>query len=448
MAFEPRYDGVVERVAYGGQGVVRLDGFVVFVPGVLPGEKIRFRIRSDRRTYAQGELLEVLEAAPGRRPPECPLMTRPRGLGPEAISICPGCAYGHMTYERELELKQEQFEEVLSRLGGLKKVVCQKPIGAPRPLQYRNKLVLHAQKDSTETTLGYLGVDNRTVLDIPACPLAVPPLNELLATLRAKPGFFQTLRHDMDVTLRWTERDGALFWRGEPEARDPWLLEATPAGPLLVPRDGFFQVNPWSAALLIETVQAVLRQAKPGRFVDLYCGAGLFSLAAARCGIETGIGLDADPAVIAAATQNALRHGLAGFSFQALSAEQGIGSALEGGPAASTLLLVDPPRTGLDLAVTSAIAAAKPKDVVYVSCSADTLARDLARLALAGYQPKRLQLVDMFPRTAHFEAVVWLRQPGRTRAPAKKTPVKRPAAKRAPVKRAAAKRKPVKKKKA
>ncbi len=419
MAFETRYSGTVERVAYGGQGVVRLDGFVVFVPGVLPGERIRFRIRNDRRTYAQGELLEVLEAAPGRIKPECPLMVKPRGLGPEAMSVCPGCAYGHASYKRELELKQDQFEEVLGRLGGFEKPVCKKPVAAPQPLYYRNKLVLHAQKDCRESALGYLGGDNRTVLDIPACPLAVSPLNDLLGALRAKPGFFQTLRQDMKVTLRWTERDGALFWRSEPDSRDSWLLENTPVGPLLVPRGGFFQVNPWSAALLVETVQAILRQAKPGRFVDLYCGVGLFSMAAAKCGIEEGVGLDSDPTTIAAAVENALRHGLAGFSFQAMPAERGLGAVLEGGSANSTLLLVDPPRTGLDPAVTAAIASFKPRDVLYVSCAADTLARDLARLSVAGYKPKLLQVVDMFPRTAHFEAVAWLRLPGRVRAPAK-----------------------------
>ncbi len=425
MAFETRYDGVVERVAYGGQGVVRLDGFVVFVPGVLPGERIRFRIRNDRRTYAQGELLEVLTAAPDRMAPECPLMVRPRGLGPEAMSVCPGCAYGHASYERELELKQEQFKEVLVRLGGMENPICKKPIAAPCPLHYRNKLILHTQKDRNETTFGYLGVDNRTVLDIPSCPLAVPPLDDLLHALRAKPGFFQTLRHNMDVTLRWTERDGALFWRGEPDSRDTWLLENTPVGSLLVPRSSFFQVNPWTSALLIESVQTILRQAKPGRFVDLYCGAGLFSMAAAKCGIEAGIGLDSDPAAVAAATENALRHGLAGYSFQALPAERGIRAALEGAPANSTLVLVDPPRTGLDPAVTAAIVAAKPRDVVYVSCAADTLARDLARFSAAGYKPKVLQLVDMFPRTAHFEVVAWLRLPGRVRAPAKRSPVRK-----------------------
>jgi 23S rRNA (uracil1939-C5)-methyltransferase len=136
--------------------------------------------------------------------------------------------------------------------------------------------------------------------------------------------------------------------------------------------------------------------------------------------------LDSDPVVIAAAVENGMRHELTGYSFQAIAAERGVGAVLEGGSANSTLLLVDPPRTGLDFAVTSAIASAKPRDVVYVSCSADTLARDIGRLSAAGYKPKLLQLVDMFPRTAHFEAVAWMRLPApRTRAPAKRPPARK-----------------------
>jgi 23S rRNA (uracil1939-C5)-methyltransferase len=420
MAFETRYEGVVESVAYGGSGVVRLDGHVVFIPGVLPGERIRYRILSGRRTFSQGVLLEVLEPSPDRMAPECPLMIRPRGLGPKPVPVCPGCSYGHIAYKRELALKQEQFAEVLARIGGLKDLAFRKPIGAPQPLYYRNKITLHAQKDGRETRLGYQGGENRTVLDISVCPLAVPALNTLLAELRSKPGFFATLRQDMDVTLRWTERDGAVYWRGDASPRDTWLLEETPGGSLRVPRGGFFQVNPGSAALLFETVREIVRQAKPGRFVDLFCGVGFFSLAAALAGVKEGAGLDADPAAIAAAGENAARHGMTGFSFQAASAARAVGPLLAGGEPGSTLLLVDPPRTGLEVGVTAAIAAFKPRDLVYVSCAADTLARDLGRLMAAGYKIKRLQLVDMFPRTPHFEAVAWLRLPG-TRARSRKT---------------------------
>lgn len=411
MALKPSYTVVIERIAFGGDGVTHLDGCVVFVPGVLPGERISFRVRGGHKTFAQGELLEVLEPSPDRIKPECPFMWHPLGHGPQTLPCCPGCAYGHVTYARELALKQEQFEEVLARLGGLKDLPFRKPVASPRDLHYRNKIILHTRKDTVETRLGYLQVDNRTVLDIPACPLAVEPINDLLKTLRTKPGFFQTLRHGMDVTLRWTERDGAIFWRGDSDSRDSWLEEPTPEGPLLVPRGSFFQINPAASGLLVGAVQTLLKQAKPTRFIDLFCGAGLFSLAAAKAGVAQGVGLDSDPAVVEAATQNAARHNLAGFTFQAGAADQDLPILLQAGKPRSTLLLVDPPRTGLDPAVTAAIIAFRPRDIVYVSCAADTLARDLARLTAVGYVPKSLQLVDMFPRTAHFESVVWLRAP-------------------------------------
>jgi 23S rRNA (uracil1939-C5)-methyltransferase len=421
MAFETSYVGLVESIAFGGAGVVRLEGWVIFIPGVLPGERIRFKIRSGHKAFAQGDVLEVLEPSPDRIEPECPLMWHPLGPGPQRRPCCPGCAYGHAAYARELALKQEQFAEVLARIGGLKDLTFRKPIGSPLPFQYRNKIVLHTQKDNKATKLGYLELDNRTVLDIPTCPLATPPINALLQTMRAKPGFLHGLRPGMDVTFRWTERDGALCWRGQADSRDPWLEESTPVGPLRVPRGSFFQVNPGAAALLIEAVQAIMKQAKPVRFVDLFCGTGLFSLAAAKMGIEEGAGLDSDPAIIAAAVENAIRHKLTGYTFQAARAELDLAAVLQAGSSRTTLLLVDPPRTGLELGVTSAIIDFKPRDIIYVSCAADTLARDLARLTAAGYTAKSLQLVDMFPRTAHFESVVWLRAPAaRAKAPARK----------------------------
>jgi 23S rRNA (uracil1939-C5)-methyltransferase len=412
MAFEPRYQGIVERVAFGGSGVTRQDdGCVVFVPGVLPGETIRYRITARHRTFVVGELLEVLKPSKDRIVPECPLMIQPRGLGPEAHPYCPGCSYGHAAYRRELALKQEQLEEVMARIGGIKDAVYGKPIGSPQPLHYRNKITLHTQKDRNETRFGYMGFDNKTVLDIPACPLAVPPVEALLKTLREKPGFFETLRHDMDVTLRWSERDGAVYWRGSAPSKESWLQETTSAGPLLVPREGFFQVNPWAAVKLFEAVQKLIRKIKARHFVDLYCGAGFFSLAAFKAGMKEGVGLDSDSGQIAAAAENARRHDMTGFTFQAAMAEHGLKPLLRDASSGATLLLVDPPRTGLEVGVTSVIAAAKPRDVIYVSCAADTLARDLGRLVGAGYELKQLQLVDMFSRTSHFETVAWLRAP-------------------------------------
>lgn len=410
MRGENRYTAEIESLAFGGEGVARLDGCVVFVPGVLPGEKVLFRIAAARESYARGELLELLEPAADRIEPVCPFMIRPRGIGPCAPPVCPGCAYGHLPYARELAVKQAQFRDALIRLGGVANPVFRPPLASPRPLGYRNKITLHARKEGRETVLGYRAADSRAVLDVPACPLAAEPINDLLAALRDKPGFFNTLRDGMDVTVRWTEHDGALYWRGAPGAGEPWLRETTPGGPLLVPRGSFFQVNPWAAALLFETVRAILRQAAPARMVDLYCGVGFFSLAACRAGVARGAGVDSDPAAIAAAVQNGRRPGMTGFTFDAGDVEKGIGPLLAESPAASTLLLVDPPRTGLASSVTEAILRAAPRDLVYVSCAADTLARDLARLTAGGYHPKRLHLVDLFPRTPHFESVAWLRR--------------------------------------
>ena len=171
------------------------------------------------------------------------------------------------------------------------------------------------------------------------------------------------------------------------------------------PRGGFFQVNPPVADLLLDEVSAAIRAVQPGFVIDLYCGVGVFSLAAAASGVAAGLGIDNDPAAIAAAGFNARQRGLSGFRFQAAAAEAAIRDALRAAPASRSLLIVDPPRAGLGKAVRVAIVAGRPAHVVYVSCAPDTLARDLAEFRAAGYAVRSARLVDMFPRTAYFESV-------------------------------------------
>ncbi|MEI6515923.1 MAG: 50S ribosomal protein L11 methyltransferase, partial [bacterium] len=278
------------------------------------------------------------------------------------------------------------------------------PVAAPRPLGYRNKMALHAQTDGKDRRLGYFMEDNTTILDVPACPLAMEPLNALLTERRADPSFLKTLRNDMTITFRWTEKDGAVWWRNRAAENDVWLVESSVIGPLAVPRNSFYQMNPAMADRLVTAVMDRLKATPPDTVIDLYCGVGIFALAAATLGIPRVLGVDLDGPGIRAAEFNARKLGLANIQWKAAAAHEGIsGLGLE--HPELTTLIVDPPRSGLGRPMIRDLLKHRPARILYISCAPDTMARDAAWLGEGGYTILSSQLFDMFPRTAHFESL-------------------------------------------
>jgi 23S rRNA (uracil1939-C5)-methyltransferase len=388
----------ITDVAYGGSGVGRHEGRVYFVRGALPGEVVRAEPRYTHKDYAEARLQSVVHACAFRVEPVCPLVA----LG------CVGCAYQHVSYEEEVRIKQRQLADWLERRGRIPAALCLPPIPSPQPLGYRNKVVLHAAVQDGRRMLGYFLDDNRTILDIPQCPLAVPPLNAMLADLRRTPAFLQALAPGASVTLRWTLPGGAVHWMGAADRNAIWLREQTCVGELSVPRASFFQVNPAAADLLVRGVQDILGRSPATHVFDLYGGVGIFALAAAQAGKPRVAGLDIDEQAVRAALFNAGKL-KADISFTAASAEDSVARALAAFPASDTLLIVDPPRAGLVPAVRDGILAHKPAEIVCISCAVDTFVRDLRILAREGYGILSVQLLDMFPRTGHFETIAHLR---------------------------------------
>lgn len=399
----------IDALAFGGAGVARHDGKVMFVPGALPGETVTVRIESDRASYAQARLLQVTAAAPARIAPACPLALRPEADVEAGAARCPGCAYQHLRHDAELHWKSVQLREMFARMAGttVSDDVWRPPVGSPSPLGYRNKLVLHtARTEDGLPVFGYFGTDNQTVMDIPACPLVHPQIDARLRELRKDSGFRRRLQPGKSWTFRHTERDGVVCWPGRALRNDSWLREATPFGEMAVPRGSFFQINPAVGAELAQAVAAELRELAPPRLIDLYCGCGLFSVAAAAAGVGEIRGVDNDRAAIAAGVLNARDLGMKGIRLAAADAEHALPEMLATG--SDWALLVDPPRTGLSPQVRKTIAAKAPSPLIYVSCGPDTLARDIRELATHGYALHHLQLFDMFPRTAHFETLAVL----------------------------------------
>jgi len=402
-------DLVISNVVYPGRGIARLDNFVVFVPGTIAGEHVRARITAHRRNFAEGRLLDVIQSAPSRIEPECPLALKALSGMHAGDTVCPGCSYQHMGYEEELCLKDAQLSDLIERLGGgPPEGEHMEPVAAPEPYHYRNKIVLHLSAREEARVLGYVGEDNRTVIPISCCPLARPEINERLRTLLEDPTFVEHLEDHTDVTLRFTEANGIHYWStNRPEAKR-WLTESTGVGDIRVAASGFFQVNSAVANRLLETVKEHIGRIQPAAVVDLYCGAGVFSIAAAELGIPAVLGIDLDKRAIKAADYNAHSRGLSQIDFLAAPAAEIMEEALEPIDREHSLLIVDPPRRGLEKNVSRMIAERGPGRLLYISCAPDTLARDLKILRNAGYTIESRRVFDMFPRTPHFESLVVL----------------------------------------
>jgi tRNA/tmRNA/rRNA uracil-C5-methylase (TrmA/RlmC/RlmD family) len=399
----------IEKVVYPGRGLARLDGYVVFVGGVLDGELVSARIRKRKKNYAEADLAEVIEPSGRRIAPECPL-----------DNICPGCSYQHVGYSAEIELKRSQFRNFLEHDCSLRLPFDLEAVPSPRSLGYRNKISLHSAAGDGKVNLGYVGYDGRTVIDVPACPLAVPEINDFLSGLRCDPDFFGSLTDGKEVVLRYAGATGTYYLVSDRKGRSPisssislkHAVEETGIGELKVPLNGFFQVNIPVLNSVVDYVGKVTRQIAPSAFVDAYCGAGPFAIAASEEGVPDVLGIDSDDASIGAAEINCRDRGIDNVSLIDEHAGRILDEALEQVEGADVCVLADPPRRGLGKDVCRALVEKRPAHILYISCAPDKLARDIGKLAETGYELVDAKLFDMFPRTSHFETATLLRYAG------------------------------------
>ncbi|MGA0849296.1 MAG: class I SAM-dependent RNA methyltransferase [Chthoniobacterales bacterium] len=339
----------ITDVAYGGAGIARHEGRVVFVPFTIPGETVRARIGKVTRGWMQAEALEILAASPDRVSPPCPVFGR-----------CGGCAYQHIAYPRQLEIKTRQVSEALRRIGKFPAPPVEPARPSPLAYGYRNRITVHV----VPPHIGFRGLDPRKVIDIRACLLAEESVNDALVRLRTKS----------------RPRPGPATLRADPEAR------------------GFRQVNAGAAAVLATVVAELAGPAD--LLVDAYCGAGFFAKQM-RGQFARVLGIDWDARSIEAAQRDAGSN----EEYRAGDAAELLPGALNSPE--TTVVLLDPPAQGVAPAVIRTLLEIRPFRLVYVSCDPATLARDLHALSGA-YELQRAVPVDMFPQTASIETACLL----------------------------------------
>ncbi|SRR5579884_59545 len=438
----------IDRLAYGGRGVGRHEGFVVFVPDTAPGDRVRARLWRVKPGYGEARLLQVESRSPLRTTPACP------HFGP-----CGGCLWQHVAYGAQAAAKEQIVRESLAHLAGLREVEVRPILVVASPWYYRNKmeftfhpeggLGLHErgawdriitvqscylQSPASNLILslarqwalasGLSRYDPRThtgllrqlivregnatgeimVVVVTTAP-EVPGLRELAARLLAAVPRITGVLHGINPGLS----DGLPLVGLAVLAGRPYIVEELAGLRFRIGAETFFQTNTAQAERLVEVVGA-LADLRGGELVyDLYCGVGTFSLALARrAGRVCGIEISAQ--AIEAARQNAALNGIANAEFTSGDVRRLL-PEVRSRTGRPDLVLLDPPRGGAGRRVMRRIAQARPPRIIYVSCNPTTLAPDLRDLVLAGYAVQAVQPLDLFPHTYHVECVVLLEAP-------------------------------------
>ena len=362
----------IRDIAFGGEGVGRLDDFVVFVPFVAIGEEVEAEIVEVKKNFARAKLLHVVQESPDRVKPEC-----------KHFAACGGCQYQHLAYDVQLRVKHKQVTDLFQRIGGIDPTLVAPVIPCPSPYGYRNRIMIRSQWNKPEQRLniGFVRHDCGLVEDVFECKIAEPALNQQISHVRANP----PPKGGIKVVLRIPP--------------DGWE----------VPPDSFFQNNFFLLPRMVETVRNLLKDSGSRHLVDVYCGVGFFAIELAKDVISFA-GVEYDRMAIRAANKNAATHGATNGSFVSGSAEEKLPELLSNFTPGATSVILDPPRKGCLPQTIDLLRQVRPSQVIFVSCHPATMARDLNAFMAGGvFELKRVVPIDMFPQTQHVECVADLR---------------------------------------
>jgi tRNA/tmRNA/rRNA uracil-C5-methylase (TrmA/RlmC/RlmD family) len=383
----------VGAVANGGSCVARHDDRVVFVRHTLPGELVRARVTEGRDSdrFWRADAVAVLRAAPDRVPAPC------RYAGPGG---CGGCDWQHAALPAQRELKAAVLAEQLRRVGGLDLTAPVQALpGAADGSGWRTRVRFAVDRAGRA---GLRKHRSREVVALADCFIAHPGVLGTGVLGSTWPGAAEVL-----VTAAGSGQAVVLPRPGPraPDPVEPRVVETVAGRAYAVPAAGFWQVHPAAAATLVAAVAETLDPRPGDVLADLYCGCGLFAGALAARVAPGGrvLAVESDAAAVAAARDN-LRD-LPGVAVVAGRVDEVLaGDRLP----EATLVVLDPPRTGLGAEVVAAVAARRPRRIAYVSCDPATLARDLGLFRDCSYRVVALRAFDLFPHTAHLEALATL----------------------------------------
>lgn len=434
-------------VGYEGEGIAKIDGYPIFIEGAILGEKVKALIVKVKKNYAYGKLLEVIESSEERIEPKCKVYKR-----------CGGCTVQHMSYKKQLDYKFERVKDCISKIGGLDSSLVQYPIGMEEPERYRNKVQLPVGIVKGELSIGFYAPRSHNIINLDTCLIQdkiadkVAELtrewmikydisaasidgtfnkNGLIRHIMIRKGFTtnevmvvlvstrENVKHiDKFIDLIKDNIEGikSIILNVNEENTnvilgqkcitlwgDDTIIDYIDNFKFNISPLSFFQVNPVQTEKLYSKALEYARLTGDETVFDAYCGTGTITLFLSQKAKKVyGVEI-IEPAIINA-RENARINNIDNAEFFVGKSEEIIPELIKKG-IIPEVIVVDPPRKGCDIKLLEAIGEAKPEKVVYVSCDASTLARDLKILEGIGYRTEIVQPVDMFPHTSHVETV-------------------------------------------
>jgi 23S rRNA (uracil1939-C5)-methyltransferase len=417
--------GNIESIAFGGNGILKDNGLVIFIPFTAPQDQVTAVLTAKKKNYAQATLLSINVPGPNRIDPVCPYFT-----------TCGGCQFQHLNYPAQLEVKRRFIADALSRIA---KIPISIPpiIPAPHQYQYRCHITLNMKPHLEGFQAGYISWDNNRLIPISQCPIFCAQQDPILSHV-------QQLVSELDN--KDVEKANVRLFKSQDKYLLAFQFSQHPPSNIAICQD-MLATHPNIQAILINSVNGTRTFGTPicnteslGIFasfspygflqnfpeqrdaiyrsilaelpehavkvLDLYCGIGITSLLFAKQG-KTVIGIESNDASIAMAQQNAARNQIHNVTFYNKKVEEKTAALLDSFKPDS--VLCNPPREGLDPSLIEAFAARRVPYIQYLSCMPATLARDLKSFTALGYTIEKIQGFDMFPQTTHVETLVLLR---------------------------------------
>lgn len=432
-------DTTIDKLAFGGNGVCRINGKVCFVPFSCPGDEVRLAVTTEKRSYLVARIAELITPSPLRTTPPCPL-----------FGTCGGCSWQHVSYAQQLEAKQQIVAETMWRGARVTAECITSTLPAPQQYGYRSRVQFKLHGSGTALKIGFYRTESHSVVDVEqGCPVALPVINEVLLRLRTLLKTYPDTRSIPKINIDCAEqgviavvtysgRDSAsmasffknhhqdlhpltgLYLQSERKNdlqkvyEDDCLTYSLPAltadtetCQLSYQAGGFAQVNREQNRAMLTIIRRLADFKGSEQLLDLYCGNGNFSLPIA--GLVAGVtGIEEYAGSIAAAQENCTKNGITNADYICADAVAGCRRLADAGRHFDTIIL-DPPRSGAAEAVPE-ICRLNPARIIYISCDPSTVARDCGLLAGNGYSVKECVPVDMFPQTYHIESITLLQK--------------------------------------
>ena len=379
----------IERILPGGVGLAHAEGQTIFVSLAAPGDLVRVRIDRTRGKVAFASIIEIVKPSPDRIEPPCPYFGR-----------CGGCDFQQLNYQAQLRVKVEIIRDCLHRIANIDIPDEFRILASPNEWHYRARA--NWQVEVEEGQLGYFERGSHVICDVAECAVLVPELQTTLEELRTE------LKSDsIPPAVRNIEAvvgdQGASVTPGWAASQTKNVTRKIGPYTYQFSAEAFFQIN---QELLVPLIDTAIGDVRGRLAIDLYCGAGLFTLPLAER-FEKVIGVESNPLAAKFAVDNLLS---AKFSHVKIH-NAPVGSWLQEHSFKRPVdfVLLDPPRAGAETKVIRGILGLRPLRIIYVSCDPATLARDLKKLLAGGYELDSVTAFDMFPQTHHVETVAHLR---------------------------------------